>query len=64
MYEPYDDFSRREFEKVRLGKQRPSCNVCGEKIYDRTAMRSTDGEIVCHECHRNVWTEFEVDDFM
>lgn len=62
--DPYGDFSRREFDRVRLGENRPCCSVCGERILESTAMRNDDGEIVCHDCFRNVWTEFDIDDFM
>lgn len=62
--DPHGDFSRHEFDRVRLGKNRPCCNVCGERITERTAMRSEDGEIVCHDCHRNVWSVFDIDDFI
>ena len=62
MREPYDDFADREFAQERLGKYRPSCSCCGEKIYSRTAMMR-DGDYMCMECFHNVYSEVDMEDF-
>ena len=60
--DPYEDFSRREFQRERLGKRRPTCSCCGESIYTRTAMMR-DGEYMCLDCFNNVYSEVDLDDF-
>ena len=60
--DPYADFSNREFERERIGRNRPNCSCCGEKIYTRTAMLR-DGDYMCIECFETVYSEVDLVDF-
>lgn len=47
--DPVADFERYDAARAREDEKRPTCEECGEPIYDDFAYK-VDGRLICRDC--------------